>query len=196
MEAFLRALLPGKLPEGVSYGIYPHQGKQDLLRKLPKRLRGYATWLPAGHRLLVVVDRDQKDCKDLKSELETICKDAGLRSRRVAGGSDWQLATRVVIEELEAWYFGDWSAVVKAYPGVSDTVPNRQGYRKPDEIKGGTCERFAAVLKEGRYHRQDFPKIEVAGKMGALMEPERNISPSFRVFWDTVLEAASLRSGS
>ena len=70
--------------------------------------------------------------------LERICDNAGLRSRRGAGSPDWQVVTRIAIEELEAWYFGDWEAVREAYPGVSPSVPQQAPYRDPDAIRGGT----------------------------------------------------------
>jgi len=45
MEAFLRGVLPRLI--NATFEIYPFQGKQDLLDKLERRLRGYAAWLPA-----------------------------------------------------------------------------------------------------------------------------------------------------
>ena len=64
-----------------------------------------------------------------------------------------QLVNRVVIEELEAWYFGDWEAVRSAYPRVSPTVPNQSRYRNPDSVQGGTWEAFERILKGHGYFR-------------------------------------------
>jgi len=64
MEAFLRALLPRLLPQDRSFEVHPFQGKNDLLGKLESRLRGYAAWIPADWRIVVVVDRDDQDCLD------------------------------------------------------------------------------------------------------------------------------------
>ena len=61
MEAFLQELLPRVLPEGCEFEFRVFQGKQDLLRKLEKRLLGYRDWLPAECRLVVAVDRDNDD---------------------------------------------------------------------------------------------------------------------------------------
>ena len=69
MEAFLRVLLPRLLPRDRSFGVRVFQGKHDLLRKLESRLRGYAKWLPDGHRIFVMVDRDDDDCHELKRNL-------------------------------------------------------------------------------------------------------------------------------
>lgn len=48
METALRLLLP-KVIGQLSFEIYPHQCKQDLLARLPERLRGY---LPVAPRKL------------------------------------------------------------------------------------------------------------------------------------------------
>jgi len=55
MEAALRVLLPRVLVE-LSFQVYPYQCKDDLLKRLPDRLSGYAAWLPDDYRIVVVVD--------------------------------------------------------------------------------------------------------------------------------------------
>ena len=42
MEGFLRQVLPKILKQRATFSIYVYQGKADLLRKLPGRLRGWA----------------------------------------------------------------------------------------------------------------------------------------------------------
>lgn len=101
------------------------------------------------------------------------------------------MVTRIAIEELEAWYFGDWQAVCRAFPGVSTTIPKRAGYRKPDAIQGGTWEAFERVLKQGGYCKQGLSKVQTASAMGQHMEPEENRSPSFQVFWQAITEATA-----
>ena len=123
MEAFLTALLPRMLPAGRTFEIRVFQGKHDLLRNLQARLSGYRHWLPHDWRLVVLVDRDNDDCRALKAQLEQTAAAAGLLSRAEAGGHPWQVVNRIVIEELEAWYFGDWDAVRAAYPRVRPAIP-------------------------------------------------------------------------
>lgn len=190
MEAFLRALLPRLLPHDRTFEVHTFQGKNDLLGKLEARLRGYATWLPADWRILVVVDRDDEDCLDLKQRLETATQRAGLRSRSHAD-KPWQLVNRIAIEELEAWYFGDWSAVRMAYPRLPATVPNQQRYRDPDAIAGGTWEAFERILQRRGYFKGGLRKIEAARTLGGVVEPERNRSHSFCRFRDALLEAVA-----
>ncbi len=45
MEAFLRELLPRVLGDAATFEIYPYQCKDDLLAKLPARLKGNGTYL-------------------------------------------------------------------------------------------------------------------------------------------------------
>jgi len=190
MEAFLGAWLPKFLPEGCSFGIRCHQGKHALLRNLPSRLRGYAAWLPAEHRIVVVVDRDNDDCHTLKSRLEDICAQAPLRSRRASGGPDWQVVTRIAIEELEAWYFGNWKAVRNAYPRVPPKIPRQARYRNPDAIAGGTWEAFEQVLQKQGYFREGLAKLQAAGDIGEHFDPKMiNRSHSFAVFRNALAEA-------
>lgn len=61
-EAALENLLPLMLGAAVTYQIHVHQGKQDLLLKLPARLRGYRRWLPPEWRIVALVDEDRQDC--------------------------------------------------------------------------------------------------------------------------------------
>lgn len=191
MEAFLSPLLSRCLPEGCTFRIHTHQGKPALLRKLKNRLKGYASWLPQDHRIVVIVDMDKDQCHQLKSKLEEACVQAGLQSRRAAGNPQWQVVTRIAVEELEAWYFGDWQAVCRAFRGVSPTVPKRSGYRNPDAIQGGTWEAFERVLKKGGHCKQGLPKVQAATAIGKHVKPERNISPSFQAFWQALTEAVS-----
>jgi hypothetical protein len=189
MEAFLRALLPRILPEGRSFQIFPFQGKDDLMGKLRDRLRGYAHWLPADWRIVVIVDRDDSDCIALKQKLEQIAGEAGLVTR--AQAAQWQLVNRIAIEELEAWYFGDWEAVRAAYPRVSAAIPGKERFRDPDGIRGGTWEAFEQVLKRHGYFETGLRKVEAARTVGALLEPDRCRSLSFSAFYEAIAEATA-----
>ena len=191
MEAFLRALLPRLLPPDRSFDVRVFQGKPDLLRKLENRLRGYAKWLPEDHRIVVMVDRDNDECHALKAQLEEAAGRAGLLSRSRATEYPWQLVNRVVIEELEAWYFGDWQAVRAAYPRVSAANPNKAPYRIPDAIVGGTWEAFERILKRRGYFTTGLRKAEAARAIATHIDPARNRSQSFGLFVDAIVEASA-----
>lgn len=189
MEAFLRVLLPRLLPADRTFEVHAFQGKTDLLGKLEDRLRGYATWLPEDWRVVVVVDRDDDDCRELKQRLEKLAHRAGLRSRTRAGAKPWQLVNRIAIEELEAWYFGDWDAVRATYPRVAPNVPQRQGLRDPDAIAGGTWETFERIMQRHGYFKGGLAKIEAARTIGGHIEPARSLSGSFLAFHQALVEA-------
>ena len=191
MEAFLRALLPRLLPPDRTFELRVFQGKRDLLKKLESRLRAYATWLPDDHRIVVMVDRDEEECRALKEQLEEAADRAGLLTRSCAAGRPWQLVNRVVIEELEAWYFGDWEAVRAAYPRVSATIPNKAAYRVPDAIPGGTWEAFERILKRHGYFTTGLRKVEAARAVAAHIDPARNRSQSFGLFVSAIAEASA-----
>ncbi len=188
MEAALRLLVPRMAP-GLSFEVYRHRGKQDLLQRLPERLQGYASMLPGDWRIMIVVDRDNEQCKALKRKLEDAAKKAGLRTR-ANQRQNWQVVNRLAIEELEAWFFGDWEAVQAAYPGVDPRLPNKAGFRDPDSIPGGTWEAFERVLQEANYFKTGLRKIESARTIAEQMDPQRNRSRSFQVLHETFKEIA------
>lgn len=173
MEVFLRALLPRLLPIDRTFEVYSFHGKADLLGKLQARLRAYAKWLPQDWRIVVVVDQDGEDCKKLKKRLEGIAANAGLLTRSVRGKKPWQLANRIAIEELEAWYFGDWNAVCSAFPRVSSNIPNHAGYRDHDKIRGGTWETFERILRRHGYFKEGLQKVATARELGGRLDPKR-----------------------
>ncbi len=189
MEAFLHAVLLRLLPKDRTFQIHPFQGKADLLGKLEARLRGYAGWIPSDWRIVVVVDRDADDCRALKRKLEGMAGRAGLHTRTYAGPGEWQLVNRIAIEELEAWYFGDWKAVCEAFPRAPVAIPKRQPYRDPDAIKGGTWEAFERILQSHGYFGGGLPKIETARRSGTYVDPQRSTSRSSQVFGGAIAEA-------
>ena len=191
MEEFLRVFLPRALPEQGTFDVHSFGSKNVLQRELKNRLRGYARWLPEDWRIVVVMDRDSDDCHALKKELEMAASAAGLRTRSQGGKSPWQVVNRIAIEELEAWYFGDWEAVREAYPRVPATVPQRAPFRDPDAILGGTWEAFERILRRHGYFRTGLRKREAARTIAAQIRHDKIRSQSFEVFVEAILEAAA-----
>lgn len=179
-EAMLNELLPRILTH-TTFAIKSFQGKQDLLGQLPTRLKGYSRWLPADNRIIILLDRDDDDCRILKTRLNTIISAAHLNLRQ-------QVAARIAIEELEAWYFGDGEALRHAYPRLSRTLTDRASYRDPDAIRGGTWEALERELQRAGYHRGGLAKIAAARDIGQHLDPRRNRSQSFRIFVDLLKE--------
>jgi len=170
-----------------SFRIHVFQGKNNLLRKLPARLKGYKRWLPAEWRIVVLIDQDQYDCKELKALLEEAARDAQFTTPAAArAGQPYQVANRLAIEELEAWFFGDIPALAKAFPGVSPMLGRQAKYRNPDAIRGGTWEALQRVLQRAGYYPSGLSKINAAQKISQHMDPNQNTSSSFQLFRDTL----------
>jgi hypothetical protein len=187
MGAFLEKFLPRFPFPAVVHKIINHQSKDQLLRKIPDRLRGYIN-LPVEYRpkILILVDRDSDDCIKLKQRLEKACLDLGLSTKsEPAKDGSFQVVNRIVIEELEAWYFGAVPALVEAFPGVPKSLASKIGFRDPDDVKGGTNEKLLIILQRaGHYLGQErLPKIDVARKVAAYLNPQTNSSASFQQFW-------------
>lgn len=179
MEQGLRVLLPRMIAD-MPFRIFAYRGKPDLLAKLSKRLRGYRAIGEADQKILVVLDADRDDCRMLKRRLERFAADAGLATRSRPQGAAYTVINRVAVEELEAWYFGDWEAVRAAYPRVPKDIPSQSRYRAPDAIKGGTWEAFERILRDSGYMQGGLRKVEAAREIARHMVPDRNTSPSFR----------------
>jgi hypothetical protein len=186
-EAALRNIMPKLISGNVSYNIHVFQGKQDLLKNLPKRLRGYRPWLPEDWYIIVLIDKDNEECVELKQKLEEIAKNEGFITRPNAGpNGKFNIINRIAIEELEAWFLGDVRALRIAYPKIPRFLDRRRNFRNPDAIHN-TSETLERVLKRAGYYRGGMPKIEVARKISVNMEPNRNNSKSFQVFCDALI---------
>lgn len=186
-EAALLEFLPRLVAPSVTFQIHAHQGKKDLLDSLPGKLKGYRRWLPADHRVVVLIDLDRDDCRKLKARLDKLAQEAKLTPRSSAGqGVKPQVLNRIAIEELEAWFFGDVEALRAAYPRVPSTLSAKSAFRDPDRIRGGTWERLEQVLQRAGYFKAGLAKIAAAREIAKHMQPDRNRSKSFCVFRDGI----------
>ena len=159
-----------------------------MLKKLPERLRGYRHWLPEDWLIIVLLDRDQEDCFQLKAKMEEIARGEGLSTKSNPNHSGKiQVLNRIAIQELEAWFFGDVIALKTAYPRIPKTLDRNSRYRNPDAIDH-TWESLERVLKRAGYYRGGLPKKEAARRISTHMDPKRNTSKSFQVFRDSLYE--------
>lgn len=184
-EAFLRTILPRlfQAHARVRCDVVPHQGKDDLIAKLPARLSAYGGKGLHDRRVIILVDRDAENCVHLRRRLNEIAARSGLIVRGI-GDLNWRVATRIAIEELEAWYFGDWTAVCSAYPKAK--LSNSERARNCDAIAGGTWEQLERVLQRAGYFSGGLRKIELARAVGKHFDPARCVSHSFRKFLEAV----------
>ena len=118
----LKVLLPGILPECIKYQLIPHQGKGDLQKSIPIKLKA---WRAPNTFFVILHDLDNhSDCKALKQDLQNLCV-----------SSHHTPLIRIVCQELEAWYCGDLDAVEKAFPRFKAGQYKRKAkFRDPDAI--------------------------------------------------------------
>ena len=189
LELALTQILPKILPSNVTFNIHGYEGKPDFLKKVPNRLKGYQPSLHPDWKIVLLIDEDREDCLNLKKQLEEMAISAGLITKSSCQkNKSFQVLNRIVVEELEAWFFGDVEAICQAYPKVSPHLAKRKGYRDPDAIKGGTAEALERVLKKAGYHQGGLEKKKASREISQYMNPESNRSKSFQVFYQGLLE--------
>lgn len=183
MYVALQNLVPQIIGD-VSLNFHVFDGKQNLMRNIEARMRGYASmfrsWGDAA--IVVLVDEDREDCIELKKELERAAKVAGLGTLSVPRQGRVRVLNRIVIEELEAWFFGDPDAVVAAYPRVKPRTFPQSVLRDPDAIGGGTWEALERLLNKHNYHIGGLRKVDCAQAISVHMDVTRNSSRSFNEF--------------
>lgn len=162
----LNTLLPQILPEGVFFRLIPHEGKSDLRRSVPIKLRA---WKAPDTRFVILHDQDANKCRQLKQELVELCREAGRED----------VLVRIACYELEAWYFGDLPAVEEAYPGFkASKYQNKRKYREPDAIPKPSDELKRLI--------PEFQKGGASRNIPCYMDVEANRSPSFNAFVDGI----------
>ncbi len=168
MKELLKMILPRVLPEGIQYHLIKHEGKQDLEKSLPRKLRA----ITHDARFIVVRDQDSADCYEIKKRLCDICSSSGRKDTVV----------RIACHEMESWFLGDLQAVEKAYNigGLSRRQQQRK-YRNPDGLNNAAQELKKLV--------PGYQKISGARTIGQHMDINRNCSASFRVFLEGVYKA-------
>ncbi len=161
MKYLLDEILPRILPDGVSFQTIPHNGKRALEKSIPRKLRG---WNEPEVRFIILHDQDEKDCRELKKSLLSLCK-----------GTEQAVLIRIACQEMEAWYFGDMEALALAYHNPKlRKIPAQKKYRVPDGIPSPKEELYRLIPE----HQQ----IAGAKRIAPYMVVERNTSESFRQF--------------
>jgi len=158
----LKGLLPRLLPESVCCRYVVFEGKQDLEKQLPRKLRG---WRIPDCRFVVLRDQDSGDCHQIKQGLVQKCQEAGKPNTLV----------RIACHELESWYLGDLAAVEQAIgPRGLSGRQGKRNYRKPDAI--------ANAKEELKRASPQYQQISGSRAIGSLLNLKDNRSTSFHVF--------------
>lgn len=164
-QAMLEGLLPRILPQTLRYRCVPFNGKQDLEKNLPIKLRG---WLAPNTHFIVLRDKDAEDCVQVKQRLVTLCKQAGKPN----------VLVRIICTELESWYLGDLQAVEAAL-GIAGLArqQNKEKFRNPDARNNPK-----QILKE--ITKQAYQERTGSRAIGSCLhtDPAHNTSHSYGVF--------------
>ncbi len=126
MAELLQIILPNMLSDewklGYNVFIRKHQGKSDLQKSIPMKLKTFSQWNePVG--FIILHDQDSNNCVDLKRKLQELCKPY----------EKLPVLIRIVCRELEAWYLGDMNAIQQAYPAFkAKTFQGKSKFRNPD----------------------------------------------------------------
>lgn len=161
MRCFLEGFLPRILPENINVRIIAHEGKSDLQKSIPIKIK---RWTDKEAAFVILHDQDTADCIKLKEELLKRCADVQNKC-----------LVRIVCHQLESWYLGDLYAVAKVY-GNEKILKNlnKKKYRNPDAITDAKYE-LRRMIPE---HQQ----ISGAKKLSKEISIENNRSKSFQVF--------------
>ena len=160
----LKGVLPRVLPPDVETEYIVFQGKQDMEKKLERRLR---LWQRPDTRFVVMRDQDSGDCRQIKIRLTELCKASGQQS----------VLVRIACRELESFYLGDLQAV-EAGLGLKGLAKqqNARKYRAPDQLESPSHE--LKVLSGTRGYR----KVEGSRDIGPYLRLDgANTSHSFNV---------------
>jgi len=150
-----------------------HQGKSDLERSFPRKIASWRS--PRPPRFVIMRDNDGADCFKLKEQL------VGL----VPGWAAERVKIRIVVQELESWYFGDLDAVWKAGLVSEGALTRQKGkaqLRNPDEIRHAKQMFKTKIVSGGQ--------IELARSIAPHLSLTDNRSKSFHAFVGSLRWAA------
>jgi len=163
IKALMQSCFSG-LTQGVDWLVIDFNGKSDLERNFPDRMR---KWTYGDPSFIIIRDADGGDCIRIKNQIAGLAADTGKAGFKV----------RIVCQELESWFIGDGEAVRRAFPRCR--FSNRQSpYRAPDRI-GNPSQELGTLTG-------DYSKVQRAGLIAPHLAPSRNASPSFRTFFKTL----------
>ena len=160
MRDLLNGLLPRLYPE-MTFLCLSHEGKSDLEKSIPRKLRA---WREPGVRFVILRDNDGDDCVRLKRRLLQSCQQAGRADTLV----------RIVCQELEAWYLGEPDALAEAFENERlRGIGRKARFRDPDAVQQPS--------KALRRLVPGFSKVSGAKAMAGFLSRERNYSRSFQI---------------
>ena len=158
----LGGLLPKVLPDSVVPYFIVFEGKSDLERRIPIKVRG---WRLPDSRFVILRDKDSGDCLSIKQRLQEISVNAGRPDTLV----------RIACHEVESWYLGDLKAVENALDIKLSSAQSAAKYRDPDRLANAAQE--LERITNGKYQ-----KVAGSRAIGPLLDIKGNRSTSFHHF--------------
>lgn len=159
----LIGLLPNLLPSNISYEFIVFEGKQDMEKRLSKRIQH---WRKPDTKFLVMRDQDSApNCSQVKKKLTDLCQNTGK--------TDFLI--RIACHELESFYLGDLEAVEKGL-GIKGLAKKQTlaKFRSPDTL-GSPSEELIKLTD------QIYQKVSGSRAIGAHLKLNGNKSHSFEV---------------
>ena len=172
MKIYLDQILPKILPDNIQFQTIKHRGKSDLVKSIPLKLKGWNE--PGEIRFVVVYDKDSSDCVQLKTQLQELCD-----SCRPG------VLVRIPCQELEAWYWGDLSAVSAALGKDITSYSQKSQYRNPD-----------LIVNPKEKLKKIFPLLQQesgARAIGREANINDNTSPSFHCFVEGIKRICNIK---
>jgi hypothetical protein len=161
-EELLTALLPKIIPaDDFSFLCIPHEGKSDLRKSIPIKLRA---WREPNVQFIILHDQDTSNCLMLKKELIAL----------VQSSNRLDTLVRIVCTELESWFLGDLDAVEKAFSVDLSKKKDKTIYQNPDAIPN--------AKQELRHLVPQYQPISGSNCISKFMDIKINKSKSFHVF--------------
>ncbi len=155
--------------------ILGHQGKSDLEVSFPRKLRVWAN--PITTRFIICRDNDGSNCVALKNKL----------AERVHVETKHEYKIRIVMNELEAWYLGDLSALESAgviKVGEAQKLMNKGKFRDPEKLVKAKQEFLKLTKTTGQ--------TRLAELIGPHMSLENNKATSYLQFVQALKWAATI----
>lgn len=175
-KALLDTLLPRLLPpDAFSFQCIPFEGKRDLQKQVPRKLRAWQT----QDTFVVLHDQDGGNCTTLKTRLTGLCAKAGKPDTLV----------RIACRELESWYLADLRAVEKGLEvkGLA-RHQNAAEYRDPDSQQQYPAKTLQQLTSN------KYQKVAGSRAIGPHLDLTNTRSASFRNFIAGVRRIAGLLS--
>lgn len=159
MKHFLAGFMPRIVPEHFLVTYLVHEGKQDLEKSIPRKIRA---WKTPNTCFIVIRDKDAEDPIVLKTRLKALCAERP------------ETLVRIPVHHLESWILGDMQALASAFgkPNLVALSGNRK-FRNPDALANAS-EEIARLIP-------GYQKVSGARTVSPHIDFDRNLSRSFNL---------------